>query len=371
MKSGIFEKLKLKNPVFRALRLAVLWKMLTFAAMFDTTKARWHRFREWQQQPHRVKPMSQEEHTCPTCGRRFVGNYCPQCGQSSQIGRYSLRNALLLFIDVWGVGNRGMFRSIRDLLLRPGYMIRDYLRGMQMAYFPPFKMFFLLFALSLIIDSGLNIRGINRIGSQEKEIEAYGKQLTHRYVDNGPTPDAQPAAAKPRPAEGKSGRPATAAEGKSDRPATAAKQSRKERLKAEVRRIDRRLDEWTDRHESYLLLFMLLLYSGPLWLMIRRCPAIPDMRFSECLVAMVYIVNMISIYGFVPQVLCFSLKATTAWGLASTLLLLVAVKQLTGYSYRQTVWRVIAAVVPFVGLLLLVAAVVVGVELCYALITVG
>jgi hypothetical protein len=344
MKSGIFEKLKLKKTVFRALRLAVLWKMLTFAAMFDTTKARWHRFREWQQQPHRVKPMSQEEHTCPTCGRRFVGNYCPQCGQSSQIGRYSLRNALLLFIDVWGVGNRGMFRSIRDLLLRPGYMIRDYLRGMQMAYFPPFKMFFLLFALSLIIDSGLNIRGINRIGSQEKEIEAYGKQLTHRYVDNGPTPDAQPAAAK---------------------------QSRKVRLKAEVRRIDRRLDEWTDRHESYLLLFMLLLYSGPLWLMIRRCPAIPDMRFSECLVAMVYIVNMISIYGFVPQVLCFSLKATTVWGLASTLLLLVAVKQLTGYSYRQTVWRVIAAVVPFVGLLLLAAAVVVGVELCYALITVG
>ena len=64
-----------------------------------------------------------------------------------------------------------MFRSIRDLLLRPGYMIRDYLRGMQMAYFPPFKMFFLLSALSLLIDSGLNIQGINRIEQQKKESE--------------------------------------------------------------------------------------------------------------------------------------------------------------------------------------------------------
>ena len=52
--------------------------------------------------------------------------------------------AFLNFLDVWGLGNRGMFRTIRDLVLRPGYMIRDYLKGMQMAYFPPFNMFFLL-----------------------------------------------------------------------------------------------------------------------------------------------------------------------------------------------------------------------------------
>ena len=62
-----------------------------------------------------------------------------------------------------------MFRSIRDLILRPGYMIRDYLRGMQMAYFPPFKMFFLLIALSLVVDSGLNIQGINRSKLNEAE----------------------------------------------------------------------------------------------------------------------------------------------------------------------------------------------------------
>ena len=53
-----------------------------------------------------------------------------------------------LFLDVWGMGNRGMFRTLRDLILRPGYLIRDYISGMQMAYFPPFKLLFLLTALS-------------------------------------------------------------------------------------------------------------------------------------------------------------------------------------------------------------------------------
>ena len=42
-------------------------------------------------------------------------------------------------------------------------MIRDYLRGMQMDYFPPFKMFFLLLALSLLVNSGMNIQGIKGV----------------------------------------------------------------------------------------------------------------------------------------------------------------------------------------------------------------
>ena len=125
----------------------------------ENIKERYKRFKEWEQQPHEVAPLSEDEHVCATCGTRFEGNYCPRCGQSARIGRYSFKKALLLFLDVWGVGNRGMFRSLRDLILRPGYMIRDYLRGMQMAYFPPFKMFFLLFTLTILIQSGLNIKG--------------------------------------------------------------------------------------------------------------------------------------------------------------------------------------------------------------------
>ena len=110
-------------------------------------------------------------------GTHYEGNYCPRCGQSAKIGRYSFKNAFLLFLDVWGIGNRGMFRSIRDLILRPGYMIRDYLRGMQMAYFPPFKMFFLLLALWLVVDSGLNIQFVNRDELNEEETEQLFSQF--------------------------------------------------------------------------------------------------------------------------------------------------------------------------------------------------
>ncbi|MBR4729971.1 MAG: hypothetical protein IK075_06885, partial [Prevotella sp.] len=83
--------------------------------MFEELKEKYRQFREWQRQPYQVKPLSTEGHVCTTCETHYEGNYCPRCGQSSMIGRYSFKNAFLLFLDVWGLGNRGMFRTIRDL----------------------------------------------------------------------------------------------------------------------------------------------------------------------------------------------------------------------------------------------------------------
>ena len=306
--------------------------------MLEDKKERYSKFREWQKVPHHVKAMSEEEHVCPTCGRRFEGNYCPQCGQSARIGRYSFKNAFLLFIDVWGVGNRGMFRSIRDLLLRPGYMIRDYLRGMQMAYFPPFKMFFLLFALSLLIDSGLNIQGINRHGQNEKELETFLDGLDSKQNETE----------KKKP----------------EKELTAEKKS--DKVDKEYKRIQDEFNQWNESHESYLSLIVLLLYTWPLWLLIRHCPAIPDLRFSECLVAMVYIINMITVYGLIPAFLCFSLKAEMTFFMVTVLLMIIPVKQLSGYSYWQTIWRMLVALIPFLVLVLVLLAIVTTIQYGYA-----
>lgn len=55
---------------------------------------RYKRFEEWEKQPHQVAPLSEDE--CATCGTSYEGNYCPRCGQSAKIGRYSFKNLLYL-----------------------------------------------------------------------------------------------------------------------------------------------------------------------------------------------------------------------------------------------------------------------------------
>ena len=230
-------------------------------------KELFRRFKEWKLRPYQVAPLSEEQHDCATCGTHYQGNYCPRCGQSAKIGRYSFKNAFVLFLDVWGLGNRGMFRSIRDLLLRPGYMIRDYLNGMQMAYFPPFQMFFLLCALSLVVDTGLNIQGVNRIKQQKKEANelVYG---TNTEQEKGNKIEIK----------------VTQQPGK-----TATKEAEKTGLaNEEFNRIAEKGSEWMEQHLSVFFLICLLVFSIPLWLLFRHGPNIPDIRLSECFVAMVF-----------------------------------------------------------------------------------
>lgn len=269
-------------------------------------REKYRQFRAWQQQPYQVKPLSEERHVCPTCGTSFEGNYCPRCGQSSRIGRYSFKKAFLLFLDVWGLGNRGMFRTLRDLILRPGYMIRDYLSGMQMAYFPPFKMFFLLIALSLLVSTGWNIKMENRIEKQQKE---FAENINRKIYGS-----------------------------------VGLEEKEKNHSMEEAVETSNKATEWTNKHLSLVTIFLLLLYSIPLYIFFRKSPAYPGIRFSEFFVTMVYITNMITIYSLVTNFFCLNF-----WiDVGLYVLTLIPLKQLSGYSYWRVIWNCIAAMLLFI-----------------------
>ena len=275
----------------------------TFAAMFEELKEKYRRFKEWQQKPYQVKPLSEDKHVCTTCGTQYEGNYCPRCGQSSKIGRYSFKNAFLLFLDVWGLGNRGMFRTIRDLILRPGYMIRDYLQGMQMAYFPPFKLFFLLIALSLLVESGLNVKGVNRFEESMEMFDKIELENTQKVDEVG------------------------------------------KQVTSDFLKKTREATIWINNHMTIVLLVLLLLFTGPLYLFFRHCPNLPDMRFSEFFVAIIYFTDMWNIYSIIVAFLGISLYYESF----IPILAIIPLKQLSGYSYWRTIWKTFLALVIFGG----------------------
>lgn len=107
-------------------------------------------FREWQKTPYKFEITEGEECTCAACGTKFVGQFCPNCGQPANVGRYSYKKVVENFLKRWAIGDRSFFRTLRDLLLRPGYAVRDYLHGQQTAYYPPFNLLLLMAAMKLI-----------------------------------------------------------------------------------------------------------------------------------------------------------------------------------------------------------------------------
>ena len=282
-------------------------------------KVRYRQFRRWQKRPYEVAPLSDVEHTCATCQTHYTGNYCPRCGQSARITRYSFKTALLHFFDVWGLGNRSMFRTIRDLMLRPGYMIRDYLNGMQMAYFPPFKLFFLLTALSVIVEHGLNIKGENMIELKRQE--------TLANVDEGFS-DAQ----------------------------------EQEQLSEREREVETKMEQYYrkmmtgfyDTATSYPNIFGLLcltVMSLPLFLLFRKSPNI-RFRYSELFVSLVYSNNMYSVFIILINFFCLGERVQ----MIGMLLYLMPIKQLSGYSYLSTFFRFLLAFLAIMVLFIMLVA---------------
>ena len=97
---------------------------------------------QWQQNFRPATKHREDENVCKNCGLHYKGSFCPNCGQTANTKRFTFRNAIMMTLEVWGMGNRSMPRTMLELIVRPGYMIRDYLNGKRIAYFPPVKMLF-------------------------------------------------------------------------------------------------------------------------------------------------------------------------------------------------------------------------------------
>ena len=76
--------------------------------------------------------------------------------------------------------DHGFSRNLIELLYRPGYMIRDYLKGKRVHYYKPFQTLFVLAALYIM---GVQLIDPAAIKLSEKEMEerAYYRQPDGRH----------------------------------------------------------------------------------------------------------------------------------------------------------------------------------------------
>lgn len=312
-------------------------KVLRYLVSGRKRKVLLRAFHIWQLRPAKITPLSEAVNTCASCGTEFQGNYCPRCGQSASVRRFSLRKTILLFLDEWGLGNRNLlFRCLRDLMLRPGYMIRDYLSGMQSAYFSPFKLFFLLTAISLIVEQGLKLdidapkyqpeETNTEMAEMPEEVEGIGKaEVLEKDEDEG---------ASQLTVNGK--------DVFKDAPSV---------LRA-TEKFVRLLKALMDKNPALFALLVLVLFSSPMFLFFRSSPNIPNLRFSEFILALVYTADVFSIYSLIGDLLNLDF-----FNIIALLMIFVALKQLFGFKKRRLLWyMILTSVISSALLILLIAA---------------
>ncbi len=82
--------------------------------------------------------------TCKNCNTNFEGNFCTNCGQTAHTHAI---NWHYLWHDIQhGIFHvdSGILFTIKELLLRPGTTIRNFIEGKRVPYFKPVAMIFVL-----------------------------------------------------------------------------------------------------------------------------------------------------------------------------------------------------------------------------------
>ena len=313
-------------------------------------KEKIQQFKAWRERPREVAPMSQEEHECLNCHDHYTGSYCPRCGQAASTSRFSMKVAAENFAEAYGMGERGMFRTIRDLILRPGYLILDYLRGRRASYFAPFKMYFLLAAISLLVTHGLNITGHALHDDSDNVTEEVRQESEAKKTTNTSGTSEENASAKELSAT-------VNEEGAQN--SFEADYPEKSRIYSIINRTLDKIELFSQKYPSINILLLLMLISGNLFLFFRHCPNIPDLRYPELFISLVYIANMYTVYSIVFDF--FSLTKLTS---LSLLLTIVPLKQMSGYGWLSTILRtVVAFIIMFVLFIVFIVLAVLGIGL--------
>jgi ribosomal protein L40E len=117
-----------------------------------------------------------KEKICLNCGSRLQGRFCHNCGQENLEPKESIGHLLTHFFNDVTQFDGKFFTTLKDLLIKPGFLSREYMSGRRVDYLNPVKMylftsaiFFLLFFPFLhneknsIIEMNINGKSLNTI----------------------------------------------------------------------------------------------------------------------------------------------------------------------------------------------------------------
>lgn len=86
-----------------------------------------------------------QHHNCQNCGAELKGAYCHQCGQKSDTHRLTMRHFIEhdLVHGIWHL-DKGIFKTLKEVIIRPGYLAKEYIAGKRTGHFNLVTMLVLL-----------------------------------------------------------------------------------------------------------------------------------------------------------------------------------------------------------------------------------
>ena len=250
---------------------------------------------------------------CANCHTEFSGNYCPECGQSAKTCRFTVKNALLSTLEVWGMGNRSLPRTLFCLFTRPGQMIGDYLDGHRVPYFPPVKMLFVLCIFFAVVSSW-------RSGGEPRGADA-GDLIVEEVKNDSAFSSGRYAEVMSRPLFSVGNWHPTIRD-----------------LKGELESFF----DWMEAHKAVELLSLHSFFMLMVWWLFRKSPVRPRSTLAENFYIQVYISGQLMGLSVLWMLFFGNDRGDDIFYPLPPLLLLAVLvwdfRYLFGYGWRRTLW---------------------------------
>ena len=241
-------------------------------------------YREWKQHPVEYKYPG-EKHRCDCCGEEHEGNYCPLCGQKASQGPVTWKSVWAGVMELWGLHSRSLPYTAWQLLFRPGHLMRDYVTGKRQVSFPPVKMLVLMGVIVYLLGHWFSPKEYSHeIG----KITATGFFYYISYAW-----------------------------------------------------------KWLLAHEEWYTLFLSSAFIFPTWYVFRHAPLLKRHTLPQGFFIQVFVANQSMVISLIALVMVLILwfvpksVIDIVGFLISIIYLFVDYKQLFGYSWRGTTWRLL------------------------------
>ena len=124
--------------------------------------------------------------TCKNCGNEFTGNYCNICGQSAHTHDinfhfiwHDIQHGLLHL-------EKGILYTIKELFIRPGHSVKEYIDGKRINHFKPISLVLLLAGLYVFLLHTFDLHQIPLVsttteGSVKLDVSGFIRSIEEHY----------------------------------------------------------------------------------------------------------------------------------------------------------------------------------------------
>ena len=82
-----------------------------------------------------------KEKDCLNCGAIVQGRFCHVCGQENVVPKESFWHMVIhFFYDITHFDSK-FFETLKDLVTKPGFLSKEYMKGRRASYLHPVKMY--------------------------------------------------------------------------------------------------------------------------------------------------------------------------------------------------------------------------------------